>query len=873
MQNLIVLFLLVQALLAVFARQACARDISADEAAQAAAAWVRQGGANAAKTVSTTRDDEGSMLYHVVQLAGGGTVVTSAESGVMPVIAFFGGDAQTVSDGHPLWDILRADMSNRLARVNAVRQGESARKTRQATEPFAAEEAAWAALLGKTIAPKRGTRAAAIADGSNPSDLRRAPILVSTWDQVNGAANYYTPPYDAGDPENYPCGCVALAGAQIANFWQFPTEPVAQTTRTCWVDDVETNCTTIGGTYDWSNMPPLDFYSSPLSVVQRQAIGKLCYDFGVATQMNWGPDETGGSGTVSTMLAEAFTGVFGYANAMAYTHFDGNVIPDDLVEKAVLANLDAGCPVVLSLAGHSVAADGYGYSASQLYTHLNFGWDGRADAWYNLPDVDDSAGTGYTSSVLNQVVYNIFPSMTGELLTGRVLDGDGDPVVGATVIATSGSSTATATTDAKGIYALHVASDRVWTVVATDGQDAGSLTVEVGESSSAVFTRTAQGSIASYSGMIGNSWGNDVTLGVDVPADDTFFVDEANGNDANDGRSWDAAKASIQAAVDVASDGDTIYVGDGRYEPISTGNKDITIRSMNGPETTFIDGSLQWARGTTNRCATLGTNTSEMATILVGLTLVNGIPPNTNETAFALSAGGGALGGTLRNCVLTNNVAKNGGGACRSILENCMVCGNAAKFGGGTYHGSLADCIVADNASTSSGGGIYALSDTVVTNCTISGNRGGTHGGGAYAYAKSLLFGCTITNNIAGNGGGCSGGILSDCLIVGNTATGMGGGTYNAVALTHCTVTNNVTGTYGGGCYGGTLSFCEILGNAAMNGGGTSSATLTDCTVAGNTASSSGGGVDGGSATRCGGPIIQRRRLQRCRVGQLRRCP
>jgi parallel beta-helix repeat protein len=81
----------------------------------------------------------------------------------------------------------------------------------------------------------------------------------------------------------------------------------------------------------------------------------------------------------------------------------------------------------------------------------------------------------------------------------------------------------------------------------------------------------------------------------------------------------------------------------------------------------------------------------------------------------------------------------------------------------------------------------------------------------------------------------------------------MGGGTYTATALTRCTVTNNVTGTYGGGCYKGTLSFCIVTGNrAGKSGGGTSGAVLTDCTVAGNTATESGGGVESGSATRCG---------------------
>ena len=864
------------AVAALAAIPAAAREISSDEAGRAAAAWVRRDrtplGASIRSSdvaeVRTASGDDGTPLFHVVRMAGGGVVVTSAESGVTPVIAFLDGGDIDVSDGNPLWEILRADMAARMARPAQVagrktqvtgRRSQDARRrsqdARQDAELFAAEEAAWAELLGEQ--GKATLMSAGIPDATVLSSLRVPAILATKWDQENGAGNYYTPPYAAGNSANYPCGCVALAGAQIAYFWQFPTESRPQVTRHCWVNNVATNSTTLGGTYDWTNMPALDFYSSTLSTAQRQAAGKLCYDFGVATQMNWGPNETGGSGTVSTMLAEAFTDVFGYANAMAYTHFGSDVMPSTLVERAVLANLDAGCPVTVSLAGHSVVADGYGYESGELYTHLNFGWSGIANAWYNLPDVtvnEPDYGLYYTSSVLDQVIYNIFPTATGELLTGRVLDANGDPISGATVTASSGSATVTGTTNGRGIYALRVAGGQSWTVTATHGTDSGSLTVMVGSSSSAVIARTAWGSSVSDPGTIGNSWGNDITLGEVSPAGD-LYVDAANGSDANDGRSWATAKASIQAAIDASSAGDSIFVADGRYEPISTANKAITIRSVNGPGSTFVDGSLQWARGVTNRCATLvGVKTNETDTVLVGFTLVNGLPPNTNATEFVLSAGGGSLGGTVIDCVLTNNAAKNGGGACYSVLQDCTVSGNIAKFGGGTYLGALANCVVADNSSTSSGGGVYCNSSTVVTNCTISGNRAGTFGGGAYAFAKSSLIGCTITDNAAGSGGGgCNGGTLSDCLIAGNTATTMGGGTYTATALTRCTVTNNVAGTYGGGCYKGSLSFCTVTGNrAGKSGGGTSGAVLTDCTVAGNTATESGGGVESGSASRCG---------------------
>lgn len=836
------------------AQMAAAREISSAEAGRAASAWARRASAE----VSTTQDDNGVSLFHVVRMAGGGAVVTSAESGVTPIVAFLDGEAFDKTDGNPLWGILKADMAARMARIEAVRGSFGGAASRRALKssarqdaappdtaaPFAAEEAAWAALLAEPASG--GRRAAGIDDASGLTDLRVSAILATKWDQVNGAGNYYTPPYTAGDSRNYPCGCVALAGAQIAYFWQFPTEQRPQVTRTCYISDVETNCTTFGGAYDWSNMPPSDFYSSPLSTAQRQAAGKLCYDFGVATCMNWGPNEAGGSGTVATMLAEAFTDVFGYANAMAYTHFDGNVIPDDLVEKAVLANLDAGCPAVVSLAGHSVVADGYGYSTDTLYTHLNFGWSGLANAWYNLPDVDDSAGTGYTSSILNQVVYNIFPELTGELLTGRVLDANGDPVSGATVIASSGSAAVNGTTNMRGIYALHVAGGRSWTVTARNGADAGSTTVAVASSSSAVIERTASGSRVYSTGTIGNSWGNDITLGVDVPVDGCFYVDEANGADANDGRSWESAKASIQAAIDIVEvNADTnavILVNDGRYEPITATNGiPFQIISVNGPEATIIDGSLQWARGVTNRCAMLGSAATHTNTLLSGFCLTNGIANGVN--------GGGSFAGTLKNCTISGNIARNGGGCYYGRLVNCTISDNRASNGGGSYYGMLTGCLLSGNTASGRGGGYYSLSrDYTLTRCTITNNTAVSGGG---TYNGSLVF-CYVKCNSANDGGGAYDAALTDCTVSGNVATNNGGGVYNGSATRCGIVSNRTIGNSGGGSYDAALADCVVVYNSAgsKNGGGAYGGSLTNCTVFANSAAS-GGGVYFASIANC----------------------
>ena len=504
-----------------------AREITSAEAGRAAAAWVRRDSAplgarlsaTDAEEVLTTRDGD-TPIFHVVRLSGGGVVVTSAESGITPVVAFFDGDAPAEGDGNPIWDILSADMSNRTRLVGAVREAATTGGTKRmllgatagTAEPFAAEESAWAELLAEDAKPSRLLKAASFPDASGLSDLRVAPLLSTAWGQKGDAANYYTPPGAPGDPENYYCGCVALAAAQIANYWCFPTNSCPQVERECFTNGVSQTFRTMGGTYDWENMPSNSL--NLISVEEKQAVGKLCYDFGVATHMNWRAE---GSSTDLPELVFAFRDVFGYESAMAYCTGSERKITDDNVERAFLANLDAKAPVALGIYIHAVVADGYGYVSGTLYTHLNLGWDGCANAWYNLPDVDATAyGEDYTSSVLTEVVYNIHPTETRDLLTGRVLNENGEPVAGATVVATSGSDTANAVTDGKGIYALRVAGGKTWSVSATSGAMHGSCWANVAISNLPIFALDGAVIIGVYyEGLIGNSWGNDITLGVE----------------------------------------------------------------------------------------------------------------------------------------------------------------------------------------------------------------------------------------------------------------------------------------------------------------------------------------------------------------------
>ena len=186
-----------------------------------------------------------------------------------------------------------------------------------------------------------------------------------------------------------------------------------------------------------------------------------------------------------------------------------------------------------------------------------------------------------------------------------------------------------------------------------------------------------------------------------------WHVDATNGADTSDGFSWATAKKTIQAAIDLAGDGDTIVVTNGVYGPIITDNKAITIRSASGAEKTIIDG------GGTSGCAWLtcidrDTYTDQhWDTVLEGFTLQNG-------SAYDF---GGVYGGTVKRCIIKNNTCTQpnrlSSGARISILHNCLLLGNSVNA---MSHSWAYNCTIVDN-------GAYGCWDGYAYNCIVYGHN------------------------------------------------------------------------------------------------------------------------------------------------------
>ncbi|MFH1595911.1 MAG: C10 family peptidase [Pseudomonadota bacterium] len=215
---------------------------------------------------------------------------------------------------------------------------------------------------------------------------------------------------------------------------------------------------------------------------------------------------SGGAPADALAAAGALTSLFQYSNAiMGYDYYLSN-LPQGPRNQMVNANLHAKYPVLLGICydtgsgiinTHTVICDGYGYDSSLMYHHLNFGWSGSWDGWYNLPNI----GAGYNLNSVWKCVYNVYTSGTGEIIAGRVTNDSKTPlpIAGARVTASrTGGGTYSATTDANGIYAL------------VKVRSASTYTINVTKSG---YTFTPQsvstGTSTNMSTNTGNQWGID----------------------------------------------------------------------------------------------------------------------------------------------------------------------------------------------------------------------------------------------------------------------------------------------------------------------------------------------------------------------------
>lgn len=340
------------------------------------------------------------------------------------------------------------------------------------------------------------------------------------------------------------------------------------------------------------------------------------------------------------------------------------------------------------------------------------------------------------------------------------------------------------------------------------------------------------------------------------------YVNVSNTAPVSPFNNWIAAATNIQDAVDVASVGDFIVVSNGIYKTggrVVDGaatnrlvvDKAVTVQSVNGSSTTFIQGNYNPTTGAIyGRCVYLASGAA-----LVGFTLTNGGTANSGDLILeqsgggvwcqsssailsncvlsgnmALRYGGGAFQGTFFNCIFTNNSAAYGGGAASNTLFNCTLIRNTSAFqnnnyGGGAYASGLSNCLIVNNQSLAGGGFGGGAAFSMLTSCVVS-NNGAAEGGGVFmGVANNTLI---SSNRASSYGGGAFSNVLNNCILFTNRALNLGGGSYRGT-LNNCTVAENISGGDGGGSYLSALNNCIVFYNSAPSGSNYSSGVLAFC--------------------------------------------
>lgn len=480
-----------------FFSAAMAENVTSEQASRAVTRWLKSNRSleqNMGKSVQDVRTlSANGTDIHVVRLAGGGFVVTSADTGIEPIICYSSSDDLVEDESNPLWSMLCHDLPARAKYAQERRRT----TTRSTATHLSEEEMQWAELLRETRL-KSGEFETNIR-----ADIRVEPLIVSKWGQKSGIFNYYT-------PNNFPCGCVATALAQVMRYHRFPTQSVEAKTYPCQVSGKATDLTTMGGIYDWNNMPLT--VDGKTTETEAQAIGKLTYDCGVATRMHY---EAEGSGTYGFYAVDPLINLFGYADAHSYySGSDLKSLDMEVVRPLILSNLDAGYPVLMGIHGggsHEIVGDGYGFDiiTKALYLHVNMGYVGDEDAWYLWPKMSDYSRVAH-------VVYNIMPDKKGQILSGRVIDKNGLPIRDAEVVVMATDNDAIIdriNTNPKGIFSFVLPGGVKYRLTATSqGKSETILTDELRISVDLEIDYNNRGYFDTTNMQAGNSWGNDIRM-------------------------------------------------------------------------------------------------------------------------------------------------------------------------------------------------------------------------------------------------------------------------------------------------------------------------------------------------------------------------
>ena len=397
-----------------------ATSVDMNQAREAAVAFMQQKQAvlrsSGATTASTLQTAANTGYYYVFNVGdNNGFVIVSGDDRTTPVLGY-------ATEGH--FDATRVpvNMQEMLDNYNAQLKALATMNDVEAATRLAA--------------PRRATTV------NTRNSI--APMITTKWDQATPYWNHCPEFMHVVDGDTIGelayTGCVATAMAQIMKHYNWPAQ-CTQTIPSYNVRYYDTYVEDYGyfdtdplepRAFDWDHMK--DSYTGAEDEVYTEAVSWLMLYVGCAAQMQYGMSA---SSTSDPYIPKAFQNYFDYDAQLVYrSDYD-----QPTWEEMIYQELAAGRPMVYngragSGGGHSFVCDGYEYGD---YFHINWGWGGMGNGYFQLAILNPSAsGIGGSSSaegynMKQNIVYNIQP--------GGSAPGDDDELEPAlTVTAFSGPS-------------------------------------------------------------------------------------------------------------------------------------------------------------------------------------------------------------------------------------------------------------------------------------------------------------------------------------------------------------------------------------------------------------------------------------------------
>ena len=227
-------------------------------------------------------------------------------------------------------------------------------------------------------------------------------------------------------------GCPAVAMGQIINY-------LRTTEGTRFTDDDDYNHSYAGRNYviddDWASLkfpsfPQLNEMLDSIDATFQRGEGlpdelaaALVFACGTACTQVYTSE---GSGTFYVDQAFDAYQRFGFTDCVLYRE------PSDEMYTTLISNLQAGYPAHLAVenpagtVGHNVVVDGYRESDGKF--HINFGYGGTLDNWYDIPDPNFYYGMTKVEGIILNIIPKDGPLAVHENTTKQPLEVYPNPV-------------------------------------------------------------------------------------------------------------------------------------------------------------------------------------------------------------------------------------------------------------------------------------------------------------------------------------------------------------------------------------------------------------------------------------------------------------